>query len=71
MPGAACATLAWLLAGAVYSLYLRYLARLASPDGAFEGVIVLGVWLYGSASVLLYGAELNVVFQERDAKTGP
>lgn len=64
-PGAALAAGAWLLVSAGYSFYVRYLARLASTYGALEGVIVLLLWFYVSALVLLYAAELNVVLAGR------
>jgi membrane protein len=72
-PGAAVAALAWLLVSAGYSFYVRYLARLTSTYGALEGVIVLELWFYFSALVLLYAAELNVVLAARHgpASVGP
>jgi membrane protein len=60
-PGAALASVAWLLVSGAYSLYVRFLARLSSTYGALEGVIVLELWFYFSALVLLYAAELNIV----------
>ncbi len=64
-PGAAVAAVAWLLVSAGYSFYVRYLARLTSTYGALEGVIVLLLWFYFSALVLVYSAELNVVLAAR------
>jgi len=64
-PGAAVAAVAWLLVSAGYSFYVRYLARLESTYGALEGVIVLELWFYFSALVLLYAAELNVLLARR------
>ena len=65
VPGALAASLIWLLMSAVYSLYVRYVARFTSTYGALEGVIVLELWLYVSALVLLYGAELNAELEAR------
>ena len=59
-PGAALASVAWLVVSGAYSFYVRFLARLTSTYGALEGVIVLELWFYFSALVLLYAAELNV-----------
>jgi membrane protein len=59
LPGAVAASLLWLAFGALYSLYVKYLANFGSTYGALEGVIVLQFWLFISALVLLYGAELN------------
>lgn len=64
-PGAALASVAWLLVSGGYSLYVRFLARLTSTYGALEGVIVLELWFYFSAIVILYAAELNTVLRAR------
>jgi membrane protein len=64
-PGAALASVAWLLVSGAYSFYVRFLARFSSTYGALEGVIVLELWFYFSAQVLLYAAELNVVLARR------
>jgi membrane protein len=66
-PGAALAAVAWMLVSAGYSFYVRYVARMSSTYGALEGVIVLELWFYFSALVLLYAAELNVVLAAQDA----
>lgn len=60
-PGAGLASVALLVVSGAYSLYVRYLAHFSSTYGALEGVIVLELWFYFSAQVLLYAAELNVV----------
>jgi membrane protein len=64
-PGAALASVAWLLVSGAYSLYVRFFARFSSTYGTLEGVIVLELWFYFSAQVLLYAAELNVVLARR------
>jgi len=60
LPGAAAASLAWVVMTGAYTFYLRFFARLSSTYGALEGVIVLLLWFYFSAIVLLYAVELNV-----------
>ncbi len=64
-PGAALASVTWLLVSGAYSFYVRFFARFGSTYGALEGVIVLELWFYFSAQVLLYAAELNVVLARR------
>ncbi|HEV8548832.1 MAG TPA: YihY/virulence factor BrkB family protein, partial [Polyangiaceae bacterium] len=70
-PGAAVASVAWLLVSGGYSLYVRYLAQLTSTYGALEGVVVLELWFYFSAIVLLYAAELNTVLRRGATSDGP
>jgi membrane protein len=65
LPGAALASVAWLVVSGGFSFYVRYFARMGSTYGALEGVIVLELWFYFSAQVLLYAAELNVALAGR------
>lgn len=59
LPGAIVASVLWLVVSGLYSTYVAYLASYGTSYGALEGVIVLAMWLYVSALVVLYGAELN------------
>ncbi|MEO8905856.1 MAG: YihY/virulence factor BrkB family protein [Polyangiaceae bacterium] len=58
-PGATAATVLWVVLCAVYSVYVQYLTSYSATYGAVTGVIVLQFWLYLSALILVYGAELN------------
>lgn len=71
VPGAAAASLSWLVMSAAYALYVRFLSRMSSTYGALEGVIVLELWFYLSALVLLYAVELNVELSRRRAAPSP
>lgn len=59
LPGAAAAAVTWVLLCAVYSAYVQYFTSYSATYGAVTGVIVLQFWLYLSALILVYGAELN------------
>ncbi len=59
LPGATAAALLWVALCAVYSVYVEYFTSLDSTYGALTGVIVLQFWLYISALITVYGAELN------------
>jgi membrane protein len=59
LPGATAAALLWIALCAVYSLYVEYFTSFSSTYGALAGVIVLEFWLYISALIVVYGAELN------------
>ncbi len=69
-PGAALASVAWLVVSAAYSFYVRFFARMTSTYGALEGVIVLELWFYFSSLVLLYAVEANVLLA-RARSTAP
>ncbi|HKO49559.1 MAG TPA: YihY/virulence factor BrkB family protein [Polyangiaceae bacterium] len=59
LPGATAAALLWVSLCAVYSAYVEYFTSFSSTYGALTGVIVLQFWLYISALIVVYGAELN------------
>ena len=59
LPGATGASLLWVGLCAVYSAYVEYFTSFDSTYGALTGVIVLEFWLYVSALIVIYGAELN------------
>lgn len=56
--GALIATLLWQIAQVAFAYYVRNLARYAGVYGAFEGVLVLALWLELSAAIILYGGEV-------------
>ena len=66
LPGAACGAVAWSALQAL-SVYIveRQLDRANLVYGVFAIVIVLLGWLYLSAQVLLFAAEINVVLARR------
>jgi membrane protein len=56
--GALLAAFLWEVAKAGFAYYVRNLAHYAGVYGALEGVIVLGLWLELSVSIILYGGEV-------------
>jgi membrane protein len=59
LPGATLAATLWVGLCAVYSAYVEYFTSFSATYGALTGVIVLEFWLYLSAQIVVYGAELN------------
>jgi membrane protein len=58
-PGATLAAVLWVVLCGVYSLYVQYFTSFSATYGALTGVVVLEFWLYISALIVVYGAELN------------
>ncbi|MEM9796581.1 MAG: YihY/virulence factor BrkB family protein [Pseudomonadota bacterium] len=58
-PGAAVAVALWLLASLGFTLYVQNFASYNETFGSIAGVIVLLMWMWISAFVILLGAELN------------
>lgn len=65
LPGAIVGGLLWVAAAAVLSYTLRSAGKLALLYGSFAGVVATLVFLYMSATTLIYGAEVNGVLRER------
>ncbi|MSU88882.1 YihY family inner membrane protein [Rhodobacteraceae bacterium 2CG4] len=66
MPGAVLACVLWLAASAGFSVYVENFGSYNESFGALAGVVILLMWLWISAYVLLLGAELNA---EAEAQT--
>lgn len=58
-PGAAVATAIWLLGSALFSLYVSNFGRFNETYGSLGVAVVLLLWLYLSAFIVLLGAEIN------------
>jgi membrane protein len=58
-PGAAMAVVVWLLASALFALYVAMFGSYDKTYGTLGGVIVLLVWMWITNIALLLGAELN------------
>ncbi len=59
LPGAVAALAAWLAMSAGFSFYVEHFANYSLIYGALGTVIILMVWLYMTAIVLIMGAEVN------------
>ena len=66
LPGALLAALLMELGKAGFSLYIKNVAHLDAIYGSLTSIIVLLLWLYLAARVLLFGAELIAVRQAQD-----
>lgn len=66
--GAVTATILWLLGSVLFSLYVSNFADYNKTYGALGAVIVLLMWFYISAYVVLLGAELNAEMEHQTAE---
>ena len=65
LPGALVGAGLWVAAAATLSYTLRSAGKLALVYGSFAGVVATLVFLYVSATTLIYGAEINAVLRQR------
>ncbi|VTU39600.1 ribonuclease BN/unknown domain fusion protein [Variovorax sp. PBL-H6] len=67
LPGALVGAALWVTAAATLSYTLRTAGKLALLYGSFAGVVATLVFLYISATTLIFGAEINGVLREKVA----
>jgi membrane protein len=73
-PGALLATAGWVLLTLGFGLYTSHFANYNATYGALGAVVVLLMWLYLSAYVIILGAEANAEMEHqtvRDTTRGP
>lgn len=64
-PGSVIAALLWVAASVLFSLYVRYFGSYNESYGSLAGVVVLMMWLYLSAFIVLLGAEINAELERQ------
>jgi membrane protein len=68
-PGAVLAVVVWIASSLAFDYYVRNFANYSATYGSIGTIIVLLLYSYISAAVLLFGAEINAVI-EHHAPTG-
>ncbi|KXH78850.1 ribonuclease [Sporosarcina sp. HYO08] len=68
IPGAIFATIGWILTSLAFSFYVGSFGSYSNTYGSIGGVIVLMMWLYFSAIILMIGGQVNAVMTERYEK---
>jgi len=64
-PGAVFGVLTWILASALFFVYVSNFSSYSATYGAFAAAVIMLVWLWLTNIVLLFGAELNAVIDVR------
>ena len=65
-PGAALATVLWLIASELLSIYVSRLGTFGATYGSLGAAVGIMLWFYISAYAVLLGAELNARLEETD-----
>ncbi|HAR42838.1 MAG TPA: hypothetical protein DCS07_09460 [Bdellovibrionales bacterium] len=66
--GAAAATLLWLGASALFSWYVSSFGNYNKTYGSLAAIVVLLMWLYISALIIIFGAKLNAEIEHQTSK---
>ncbi len=69
--GAITGVVLWILASALFFVYVSNFSSYSATYGAFAGAVILLVWLWVTNVALLFGAELNAVVDLRRAEHLP
>ncbi len=69
-PGAAASALAWLIASALFSLYVGHFNNYNAVYGSLGAIVILLLWIYLSIFVGLIGAKMNAEL-ERETFVDP
>lgn len=67
-PGAILASMLWLLAGAIFSIYVENWGNYEATFGSVSAAVVLLLWLYNSAQILVLGAAFNAEIELHASK---
>jgi membrane protein len=66
--GSVIATVIWIIASLAFSLYVNNFGSYGKTYGALAGVVVLLLWFWITALVVLLGAEINAETESQTAK---
>lgn len=69
-PGTAVAVAVWLAASLGFALYVTRFGNYSATYGSLGAIVALLFYFYLSASVLLFGAEINAEIEHRAPRTG-
>jgi membrane protein len=64
-PGAAFATIGWIISSLGLSFYVGNFSNYSLTYGSIGTIIVLMIWLYMSAFIIIIGGEINAFYSEK------
>ena len=67
-PGSILATIIWVATTFGFSYYVRHFGSYNATYGSLAAVIIFLTWLYLTAYIILFGAELNYVLERRSIR---
>jgi membrane protein len=67
-PGAAFATVGWIISSIGLSFYVGNINNYSLTYGSIGAIIVLMIWLYISAFIIILGGEINAFYSEKNKR---
>jgi len=65
-PGALLASILWIVAGAIFSIYVQNWGNYSATFGSVSAAVVLLLWMYNSAQIFVLGAAFNAAIEKAD-----
>ncbi|AYU55603.1 YihY/virulence factor BrkB family protein [Staphylococcus debuckii] len=65
LPGALFTSIVWIVGTAAFGLYVSNFANYSKTYGSIGGIIVLMLWLYITGFIIIVGAEINAIINQR------
>ncbi len=65
-PGAVLSSLVWMLAGALFSIYVENFSNFEASFGSMTAAVVLLLWMYNSAQIFVFGSAFNTELEYLD-----
>ena len=63
--GSVCATVLWIIASVGFSFYVAQFASYNETYGSLGGVVIMLMWLYLSAYIIIFGAAFNASIEQQ------
>ena len=67
LPGAAVTVILWVILAGLFSWYLQNLGRFSVTYGSLGGIVVTLLFFYVSATIFIFGAEINSARRRAEA----
>lgn len=67
-PGAVFATVGWIISSIGLTFYVGNISNYSLTYGSIGAIIVLMIWLYISAFIIILGGEINAFYSEKNRK---
>lgn len=64
LPGAIFTSIGWIISSAVFSFYINNFSKYSTMYGSLGGFIILLLWLYMTAFLILLGGEINAAYKK-------
>jgi membrane protein len=64
-PGAVLASVLWIVAGAIFSIYVQNWGHYSATFGSVSAAVVLLLWMYNSAQIFVLGAAFNAALEKQ------